>query len=77
MPIIKSATSATNDNDAIPQANMSVKEFMAWSRLGRTKVYELLNADELEAIKIGRRTFIPCASAQAWLDAQQPYRSRN
>ena len=47
---------------------------MTWSRLGRTKVYELIGSEELLAIKIGRRTYIPVEAARAWLQAQPVYR---
>lgn len=61
-------------NVAITPAVMSIIEFMAWSRLGRTKVYELIGSQELRAIKSGRRTLIPVEAAKAWLEAQPVYR---
>ena len=61
-------------NVAITPAFMTIIEFMAWSRLGRTKVYELLGSEELRAIKIGRRTVIPVDAAMSWLEALPAYR---
>ncbi len=61
-------------NDTITPALLTINDFMAWSRLGRTKVYELIGSEELRAIKVGRRTFIPIAAAHTWLDAQPVYR---
>lgn len=55
-------------------ALLTINEFKAWSRLGRTKIYELIGSDELRAIKIGRRTYIPVEAAQSWLEAQPTYR---
>lgn len=56
-----------------PPALMTVEEFRSWSRMGRTRIYELLGSGELKAIKIGRRTLIPSEAAQAWLEAQPSY----
>ncbi len=56
-----------------PPALITINEFKAWSRLGRTKIYELINEEELRAIKIGRRTYIPMEAATAWLEAQPNY----
>lgn len=53
---------------------LTIEEFRAWSRLGRTKIYELLASGELKAIKVGRRTLISGEAAQAWFDAQPAYR---
>lgn len=36
--------------------------------LGRTKIYELINAGKLEAVKIGRRRLIKTASIQRLID---------
>jgi excisionase family DNA binding protein len=33
--------------------------------IGRTKVYELINAGQLETVKIGRRTLVRTASIRA------------
>ena len=55
-------------------ALLTIREFKVWSRLGRTKIYELINSGELRAIKIGARTYVTVDAAQAWLDAQPAYR---
>ena len=57
----------------VTPALLTITEFSEWPRLGRTKIYDLLAAQELAAIKVGRRTFIPYSAAQQWLDAQKPY----
>ena len=54
-------------------ALLTINEFKAWSRLGRTKVYELIGRNELRAIKIGRRTYIPVEAARSWLAAQPAF----
>lgn len=45
----------------------------------KTKFYELLNADVLKAVKVGRRTFIRREDAEAWvkgLPSYQPHSAR-
>ena len=44
---------------------VSVKETMRALGIGRTKVYELINARLLEVVKIGRRTLVRTASIRA------------
>lgn len=57
-------------------ALMTINEFSEWSRLGRTKIYELIGSQELAAIKIGRRTFIPSQAAHDWLGSQPSFGNR-
>lgn len=40
----------------------SVNEAIRVSSLGRTRLYQLINAGKLEARKVGKRTLIPAAS---------------
>lgn len=48
---------------------MSVNDFLAWASIGRTKFYEECAAGRLRIRKIGRKTVVTMADAQAWLDA--------
>jgi excisionase family DNA binding protein len=41
--------------------------------IGKTKVYEALNAKEIEARKLGTKTLIRCASVEAFLARQPAY----
>lgn len=50
-------------------ATMTINEFRDWSRISRTRTYELIRTGELAAVKAGRRTLIRADAAQAWLDA--------
>lgn len=50
---------------------LTIPEFCAWARIGRTKAYEELASGGLPALKIGRRTLIKAADAYTWL-ANQP-----
>lgn len=46
-----------------PEAELvSVKDTMAFLGIGRTKLYDLLNTNELDCVKIGTRTLIKRAS---------------
>lgn len=47
-----------NANDWAPLA-YSVREAAQALSIGRTRLYELINGGELEALKLGRRTLIP------------------
>lgn len=49
---------------------LTISEFIKWSRLGRTRVYEEIGAGDLRALKIGRRTFVRRDDALAWLDSK-------
>jgi excisionase family DNA binding protein len=49
---------------------LTVPEFIQWSRIGRTKVYEQIAAGALRALKVGRRTLIKRDDALTWLDSQ-------
>lgn len=58
---------------------MTLPEFSAWARIGRTRVYEEIGSGALRAIKIGRRTLIRADDADQWLDSQPamtPYEVR-
>jgi excisionase family DNA binding protein len=52
----------------------SVEEFSAAFGIGKTKIYALLKSGELSARKIGRRTVIPTAAAEAWAASLPGYR---
>jgi hypothetical protein len=48
---------------------MTVAEFCRWSRLGRTKAYDLFKAGHIKPRKVGSKTVILRADAEAWLQA--------
>ena len=54
---------------------ITVNEFCAAYRVGRTKTYALLSAGEIEAVKLGTRTMIRHRSAEAWLERQPAYKA--
>lgn len=49
-----------------PFARPELAQFMRQYKVGRTKLYEEINAGRLEARKIGTKTLIACASAERW-----------
>ena len=51
---------------------LTIPEFCAWARIGRTKAYEEIAAGALRAIKIGRRTLVRVEDAAAWLSNMPP-----
>lgn len=61
------------DNQPNPPQLITIREFCARYSVGRTKVYELLNARELEAKKMGSSTLIVSESAEAWLERLPAY----
>ena len=46
---------------------MTIVGFSEWASIGRTAVYEEINAGRLRIRKCGRRTLIPMEEAVAWL----------
>ena len=53
---------------SIPLA-FSVPEFCDWAGIGRTKVYEEIEAQRLPVVKVGKRTLIRLYDARAWLQS--------
>lgn len=52
---------------AEPPAAMTIKEFSAWARLGRTSIYKQVKTGRLTLRKIGDKSVILRADAEAWL----------
>ena len=44
---------------------LSINDTAQTLGIGRTKIYELINAGQLETVKIGRRTLVRTASIRA------------
>ena len=57
------------------QENLSIGETVRLFGIGRTKLYELINSGDIEAIKLGRRTLIRAESLRAFV-ARLPRVSR-
>lgn len=46
----------------------TIREFCAAAGIGRTTVYNEINAGRLKIVKVGKRTLIPAAAASRWID---------
>lgn len=55
----------TNEN----RGAMSVNQFCKWASIGRTTFYSERNSGRLTVRKVGTKTVVTMADAQAWLDA--------
>lgn len=51
------------------QGAFSVKEFLSWARISRTKFYEEVGARRIEVRKLGKKTLVPRQEAERWLDS--------
>ena len=54
---------------------LTIPEACAMIRIGRTKFYQLLNAGEIKAVKIGKKTLISEIAIQEWIEELPPYNS--
>ena len=46
----------------------TISEFAEWSRIGRTKIYELIQSGDLPVVKLDTKTLIRVEDAQKLLD---------
>jgi len=49
-------------------AAFTVDEFLTWARIGRTKLYQEIKEGRITPRKLGRKTLILRADAEAWLN---------
>lgn len=52
----------------VERGAFTIPEFCAWSRIGRTKVYELIANGDLHVVKIGTKTLIRRVDAEELLN---------
>lgn len=45
---------------------LRIADFMIYSGLGRSKVYDLIQKGQIQTVKVGRSTLIPRASIEQW-----------
>jgi excisionase family DNA binding protein len=48
---------------------MTIREFCAWSGIGRTAIYKQAKLGRLKLSKVGSKTLVRWEDAQAWLNA--------
>ena len=46
----------------------TVKEFLDWARISRTKFYELVSTGDIPICKIGKKTLVRRSDAETWLN---------
>ena len=56
-------------NSSLPKVSYSIAEAVAVTGLGRTSLYAEIGAGRLRATKCGRRTLIPAAALDEWLNS--------
>jgi excisionase family DNA binding protein len=56
---------------AVEKLLLSIDEVADALSLGRSKVYQLIEAKEFEVVRVGRAVRITSVSLQAWLDARK------
>lgn len=52
---------------------ITIRDFCSRYSVGRTKAYELLNEQKVEARKLGNRTLVVRKSAEDWFDGLPSY----
>ena len=62
--------------DPTPPLAVRVREATRMIGLGRTKLYELINAGDLEVVKIGRATLITVSSLSRLVDRPTGLKAR-
>lgn len=55
--------------DIHPVENITIVQAVHMFGIGRTKLYELIQRGDIEAIKLGRRTLVRAQSARAFIDS--------
>lgn len=67
METLNQAASVVAMAQTIPHLAYSIPELLAVIRLGRTRVYELINSGALPARRVGRRTLVLHEDLQVFL----------
>jgi hypothetical protein len=63
------STSTPDQIASPPPAAMTLPEFCRWARLGRTAAYREIKSGRLVLRKVGAKSLILVADAEAWLRA--------
>jgi hypothetical protein len=53
--------------NTLSQGAMSFSDFLKWASVGRSFAYEQVKAGRLRIVKIGAKTVVLRADAEAWL----------
>jgi excisionase family DNA binding protein len=57
--------------EVIERKAYSVRDFARAYSLGKTKIYSMIAAKELKAVKLGKRTLIPASEGARLLESQR------
>lgn len=58
------------------QLSYTIDQVMNLTGIGRTKLYQELNAGRLKGVKVGRKTLITDGSLKEWLKSLSAYESK-
>ncbi len=53
---------------------LNVPEACERLRIGKTRLYQILNAGQIKAVRIGKRTLIPVVSIEEFINGLQPFK---
>jgi len=56
---------------------LTIDQFCEAANCGRTRAYQLINQQEIMAVKNGRKTLIPHSELMRWMESLQPYKSND
>lgn len=54
---------------------LNIPEACAKLRIGRTRLYQILNAGQIKAVRIGKRTLIPSSAIENFINELQPFKA--
>lgn len=60
-----------SDEKSVQPLTVRIREACRMTGIGRSKLYELIQAGEIEIIKIGSMTLVPVDSLQSFLTARR------
>lgn len=63
-----------NDPTSNQPLTVRIPEACRMTGIGRSKLYELIQAGEIEIVKVGRMTLVPVDALQGFINAQRAMR---
>ncbi len=54
---------------------LSIPEACEKLRIGKTRLYEILNAGQIKAVRMGKRTLIPVAAIDDFINGLEPFKT--
>lgn len=53
---------------------LNISEVCERLRIGRTRLYQILNSGQLKAVRLGKRTLIPASALEQFTSGLQPFK---